>query len=153
MANEAIARTDPTAEIVTRLIGSGTGTLLPLRVEKKALSFTGTANAGLIAWQNPEVQKIMATVLVYVKTAGTGTAGVDIGGAGNGTGSSDNLLDAARVDTAGLVRNLGDDKGTNGRGFRLVDEKDGTNDWIVGKANDLDATAAADAYIIYIPVA
>ena len=149
---EALKRSDPTGVIAAGMLGVGTGTLLPHRVEKKALSFTGTANGGCLSWQNPENQEILATVLVRVTTAGTGTAGIDLGVGGNGTASSDNILDAARVDTVDFVRNPDDDKGTNGRAWRLMDEKDGTNDYLVAKANDLDTTAAGFVYIMYIPV-
>ncbi len=152
---EAIKRTDPSAEIIDRFLSrDGSNTLLPsFRVVKKALSFATTSNGSLLSWQNPENVAIMATVLVHVTTAGTGTAGVDIGTDTAGTGSSDNLLDVARVDTVGLVRGVGSaDLGSNGHAFQLVAEKGGTSDYIVGKANDADATAAGDAYILYIPI-
>ena len=151
---EAIKRSDPTAVIADLLLGKGTGALLPIRVEKKALVFgSGTGNGTLLSWQNPENVKIMATVLFYVSVAGTGTAGVDIGVGGNATASSDNLLDAALVNTVDLVRGSGSaDLGSNGRFWRFMDAKDGSSDYIVGKANDVDATAAGDAYIVYIPV-
>ena len=148
---ETFARTDPTPEIVRKLASPETGTLLPVRVVKKALSFTGTANGSLVSWQNPNDVAVIAAIAVDVSTAGTGTAGVDIG-VGTLGGSGDNLLDAGRVDTVAVVSPFGTGAGANGRPWRKLTAKGGTLDYITGKANDLDATAAGAAYIIYIPL-
>ena len=151
---EAFKREDPSGVIADLLLSKdASNTLLPIRVVKKALVFSlGTGAGSLLSWQNPEDVEILATVLMRVSIAGTGTAGVDIGMAANATASSDNLLDAALVNTVDLVRGFGTSGGTNALVWQLLDEKGGANDYIVGKANDVDATAAGQAYIIYIPV-
>ena len=152
---EKLTRADPSGVIADGMLSKdASNTLLPIRVVKKALSWAlGTGNGSLFNWQNPEDVEVLATVLIRVSTAGTGTAGVDIGVAANATASSDNLLDGALVNTVDYVKGIGSlDLGTNGRAFFLMDEKGGANDYIVGKAVDVDATAAGQAYIIYIPV-
>ena len=152
---EAITRQDPSSVIADKLLSKdASNTLLPIRAVRKALTWAnGTGNGSLINWQNPEDVEVLASVLIRITTAGTGTAGVDIGVGGNATASNDNLLDGALVNTLDFVKGVGSlDLGTNGRVFILMDEKGGTNDYIVGKANDVDASAAGIAYIIYIPV-
>ena len=148
---EAIKRSDPSGWIARQQIGAGTATHLPVRCDMVALTFNSTANGSLIQWQNPENVAVLATVIIHTTVAGTGTAGVDIG-VGTVNGSSDNLLDAARVDTLDFVRAGSADLGTNGRQWRRMSAKGGTADYITGKANDIDATAGANAYITYIPV-
>lgn len=149
---EAFTRSDPSGFIAKMLVGNGTGTALPVRIEKRAASFVGTANGSLVQWQNPLDVEVLVTALVHVTTAGTGTAGFDIG-VGTLAGSSDNLIDAGRVDTVQTVRGMGSaDMGTNGRMWRRMTAKGGTLDYITGKMTEVDATAAANVYIIYIPV-
>lgn len=148
---EAIKRGDPTGFIAKQLIGAGSDTHLPIRIDKKACSHTGTANGSLISWQNPEDVEVLVTVLLHVQTAGTGTAGVDIG-VGTLGGSSDNIIDAGRIDTVERVLDGSEDGGTNGRLWQRMTEKGGTLDYITGKATEVDGTAASNAYIIYIPI-
>ena len=148
----AMKRTDPTAQIVRQLVGAGTGTLLPVRLEKQALVFTlGTGNGSLFSWKNPEGVSVMASIILDITTAGTGTAGVDIG-VGTLAGSSDTMLDGGRVDAIAIVSNFGTGGGTNAKTWRKL-TSGGTLDYITGKlVSDLDSTAAGQAYIIYIPI-
>lgn len=148
---EAIVRGDPTGWIARQFIGAGTSTHLPVRVDTKALSFTGTAAGSLLSWQNPENVAILATTVLDITTAGTGTAGCDVG-VGTLGGSADNLLDAGRVDTVAVISPLGTGGGTNGKPWRKVAAKGSANDYIVGKMTEVDATAAGSGYILYIPV-
>lgn len=148
---EAVKRTDPTGWIARQMLGAGTGAQLMVRVEKKALVFSlGSGNGSCINWANPENVPILAAIVVDVTTAGTGTAGIDIG-VGTSAGSSDNLLDAGRVDTVAVVSPFGTGGGSNGKPWRRLTAAGGTLSNITGKANDVDATAVANAYIIYIP--
>src|SRR3990167_2534911 len=128
---EKFARTDPTGFIAKQLVSAGGGTSVPVTTQVKSLTFGGTANGSLLSWQNPYDVVGIATVMFVVTTAGTGTAGVDIG-VGTLGGSSDNLLDAARVDTAERVRNPVDDQGSNGTAFQRMSAKGGTADYITG---------------------
>ena len=150
--NEAITRAMPTGELAKLLVANDSNTHLPLRVTKKAFAFNSTSNGSGIQWQNPENQPGIAAIVVDVTTAGTGTAGVDIG-VGTANGSSDNLGDALRVDTLAVVSPFGTGGGTNGKPWRKMSAKGGTLDYITGKGLDIDATAVADVYILFIPLA
>mgnify|MGYP001561534594 CR=1 FL=1 len=149
---EAITREMPTSELAKLLVANDTNVHLPLRVIKKAFAFNSTSNGSGIQWQNPEDQAGLAAIVVEVTTAGTGTAGVDIG-VGTANGSADNLGDALRVDTIAVVSPFGTGGGTNGKPWRKMSAKGGTLDYITGKGIDIDATAAANVYILFIPLA
>lgn len=152
MSNQAVTRGDPTGVIVEKMLGEGSGTLIPgVIVEKVALSFTGTANGSLISWQNQLPVGVLATAMLNITTAGTGTAGCDVG-VGTLGGSSDNILDAGRVDTANAVSAFGTGGGTNGKPWRIMTAKGGTLDYITGKMTEVDATAAGAGYILYVPI-
>lgn len=148
---EAFKRADPTGWIAKQLIGAGTATHLPVRVDKVACSHTGTANAGLLSWQNPEDVGVLAAVILNVTTAGTGTAGVDIG-VGTSGGSADNLIDLGLINTARAISGFGTGGGANGAAWRIMSAKGGTTDYVVGKALEVDGSAVSNAYIIYIPI-
>ena len=143
-------RGDPTGYIAKQLVSAGGGTSIPVTTQVKTLSFSGTANGSLLSWQNPYDVAGIVSVMFVVTTAGTGTAGVDIG-VGTLGGSADNLLDAGRVDTNEKVRNPVDDQGTNGTAFQRMSAKGGTADYVTGKANDVDSTAAGIAFITFYP--
>ena len=148
---EVIKRGDPTGYIARQLVSAGGGTSVPITTQVKGLTFGGTANGSLLSWQNPYDVAGMATVQFMVTTAGTGTAGVDIG-VGTLGGSADNLIDAGLVNTNEKVRNSVDDQGTNGTAFQRMSAKGGTADYVTGKANDVDATAVASAWIMFYPI-
>ena len=123
------------------------------KIAKVALT-AGNANAYAFAWQNPESVKIIVErVLVNLGTAGgTATSVLDIGVVANATSTADTLIDGLDLNTTGIFDNIVD-KGSNGKARQLVDEKDGTNDYVTGKI--LVANAAAlvgDVYIIYFTV-
>src|SRR3989304_2550379 len=94
---EAIKRADPTGWIARQFLSPGTAVHLPIVVDKVTLG-TGTANGGFFSWQNPYDVAGFVTAVVTVTTAGTWTAGVDIG-VGTLSGSADNIIDAGRIDT------------------------------------------------------
>lgn len=74
---------------------------------------------GLAAIENPEgVDLIVTAFLVEHSGDGPGTSTFDAGIAANGTTSSDNLIDGAALDAAGIYSNVGD-AGTNG-GFGVA---------------------------------
>lgn len=112
-------------------------------------------NAFSFNWQNPETSKIIiykAILHVYDnETVGTGAV-MNIGVA-SGTGvEGDNLLDGVSIETIGLFDNV-TNKGDNGLPQVVVDEKDGTNDWVTGKV--ITATGASYSgylYLFYVTV-
>jgi hypothetical protein len=156
MAPEAVDRADPIEEIVTRMLGPKTSgvTILPgLHIEKKALAAVDTAG-GIFSWQNPLDQKVMATIIIEVTTAASAACTIDVGRAGDATTSADNLIDGLDVNAAAGEFNAIDNKGTNGRAWRKVDEKGGTTDFITGsKATGASAGLVGNAYILYFPIA
>ncbi len=152
MSNQAVTQGDPTGVIAKLLIGSGSGTIIPgVRIEKVALSFTGTANGSLISWQNPLNVGALATVIVNITTAGTGTAGCDIG-VGTLGGSSDTILDAGLVNAIAVVSPMGTGGGTNGKPWRVMSAKGSSTDYITGKMTEVDATAVGAGYVLYVPI-
>lgn len=151
---EAIAQADPTDVIMARLVSpKTTGVVaLPLHVDRVALAAVDTAG-GVFSWQNPLSVKVIATAIVNVTTVATAACTVDVGLAANATTLADTLLDGVDVNAAVIRANPFDNKGTNGKGVQLVDEKGGSNDFITGsKASGASAGIVGFAYIVYFPV-
>ena len=141
-------RDAPIGEIVKALYPASGTAVIP-KVVKVALG-QAAGNAGVLSWQNPESVGILAAVVVDITTvqaAQTADVGVD----GDGTGTSDTLMDGVSLATAGAVSSFAD-AGTNGAAFRKVDAKGGTNDYITATASGTPSALVGSAYIIYVPV-
>ena len=89
--------------------------------------------------------------MVHVKTAGSAGDAVTIGCVTDATAAGTNMANSLGITTAGTVIN-GMALGT---GFRMVAEKDGTNDYITGQVISAgtgpSGTAVADIYLVYWP--
>ncbi len=141
-------RDAPIGEIV-RALYPASGTAVIPKVVKVALG-QAAGDAGVLSWQNPESVGILAAVVVDITTvqaAQTADVGVD----GDGTGTSDTLMDGVSLATAGAVSSFAD-AGTSGAAFRKVDAKGGTNDYITATASGTPSALVGSAYIIYVPV-
>ncbi len=141
-------RDAPIGEIV-RALSPASGTAVIPKVVKVALG-QAAGNAGVLSWRNPESVGILAAVVVDITTvqaAQTADVGVD----GDGTGTSDTLMDGVSLATAGAVSSFAD-AATNGAAFRKVDAKGGTNDYITATASGTPSALVGSAYIIYVPV-
>lgn len=151
---EELKRGMPVAEALDLLIGRNSEVKLPVYCNKKALVVQATpTNGGLFNWQNPLSVKVIAMVIMNVRTASTGAATADVGRAGDATNTGDTFLDAANLQTA--VPHCSFEsahKGTNGLAARLIDEKGGTNDFITGTSSANNTGLVGDAYILFIPV-
>lgn len=92
----------------------GGPTMAAKRVAVNGTTIHGAS--GFAAWQNPEVGTILILdVILQVTTASTGACTLDIGTtAVSAATSSDNLMNALSVATAGVFTN-GSDAGTNGK--------------------------------------
>jgi len=138
----------PIGEILTALFpASGTGALP--KVAKVALG-QAAGNAGVLSWQNPENVGILAAVVIDITTVQSAQT-VDVGTDGDGTGTSDTLLDGASLATAGAISSFAD-AGSNGASFRKVDAKGGTTDYITATASGTPSSLVGYAYIVYVPV-
>lgn len=125
------------------------------RVEKvvKVALAEATGNAGLLSWQNPETSAILVTrFIVDVTTEATGAANGDFGSDGDGTGTSDDLIDGADIGTAAAVFDNVDDQGTNGQSVIRLDANGGTTDFITGTASADPADIVGNVYISYTVV-
>ena len=142
-------KNSPVAEQVKDLLSSDT-TPVSLQCAKVALAASDSA-AGVFSWQNPESAAILISrVVVDLTTAATAACTIDFGTAGDGTGSSDDLLDGLDVNTAsGVFDNIAD-KGTNGKELQRLDAKGGTTDYVTAsKATGATAGLVGNAYIFY----
>ena len=147
MANPA--KNSPVAEQVKDLLSSDS-TPVAQKCAKVALAAADAA-AGVLSWQNPESSAIVITRMVLdVTTAATAACTLDVGTDGDGTGSSDVLLDGLDVNAAaGVFDNIAD-KGTNGKECQRLDAKGGTTDYVTAsKASGATAGLVGNAYIFY----
>ena len=147
MANPA--KNSPVAEQVKDLLSSDS-TPVAQKCAKVALAAADAA-AGVLSWQNPESSAIVITRMVLdVTTAATAACTLDVGTDGDGTGSSDVLLDGLDVNAAaGVFDNIAD-KGTNGKERQRLDAKGGTTDYVTAsKASGATAGLVGNAYIFY----
>lgn len=150
---EAFERADPVGEIVSKLIGPSSNTMLPIRVDKVSLSApTNSSGGGVFTWQNPNTVAVLAAVIIDITTAATLTCGTLNAGRASGSGVvSDELIDGAVATKT--QRNSFKDAGTNGRTWQRIDANGGNEDWITctGVVQGLSGLAGS-AYIISIPV-
>jgi hypothetical protein len=138
----------PIGEILTAFFPASGDGALP-KIAKVALE-QASGNAGVLSWQNPEPVGILAAVVVDITTAQSAQT-VDVGVDGDGTGTSDTLLDGASLATAGAISSFAN-AGTNGAAFRKLDAKGGTNDFITATASGTPSSLVGYAYIVYVPV-
>ena len=145
-------KNSPVAEQLKDLMTSDT-TPVALKCAKVALGNVDTAG-GILSWQNPEAGAIMVVRLVIDRTTkSTGACTADFGTAGDGTTSSDNLMDAVDVGATAAIEDNIDNQGTNGKARQRLDAKGGTTDYITGsKATGAAAGLAGNAYIFYVEV-
>ena len=92
-------------------------------------------------------------MVLDVTTVATAACTLDVGIDGDGTGSSDILLDGLDVNAAaGVFDNIAD-KGTNGKERQRLDAKGGTTDYVTAsKASGATAGLVGNAYIFYYEV-
>lgn len=120
-----------------------------VKVAQVALA-DATGAAGIFAWQNPEDNPIIVDkVQLDITTEATGAATADVGTDGDGTGSSDNLIDGADIGAAAVPKDNIDHQGTNGAATRRLDENGGTTDWITASGVADPAGLEGFAYIHY----
>jgi hypothetical protein len=111
----------------------------------------GSQNAIAFAWQNPETTAILVhKVILRITTQGaTGSAVMDIGAVANATATADTLLDGVAITATGVFDNI-TNKGSNGLPQVVLDEKDGSTDYITGKILVAEAAAlVGKVYIFY----
>lgn len=138
----------PIGEILTALFPASGDGMLP-KVAKVALG-QSAGNGGVLSWQNPEPVGILAAVLIDVTTAQSGQT-IDAGTDGDGTGTSDTLLDGVSIASTGALSSFAD-AGTNGAAFRKLDAQGGTTDYITATASGTPSSLVGYAYIVYVPV-
>ena len=141
-------RDAPIGEILTALFPASGTAVLP-KVVKVALA-QAAGNAGVLSWQNPEPVAGLAAVILDITTAQSAQP-ANVGVDGDGTGTSDDLLDGVSLAATGAFSSFAD-AGTNGAAFRKVDAKGGTNDYITATASGTPSSLVGNAYIFYLPV-
>ena len=138
----------PIGEILSALFPA-TGTGVIPKVVKVELG-QAAGNGGVLSWQNPEDVGVLAAVVVDITTAQSAQT-VDVGVDGDGTGTSDTLLDGASLATAGALSSFAN-AGSNGAAFRKLDAKGGTSDYITATASGTPSALVGYAYVAYVPV-
>ena len=141
-------RDAPIGEILSALFPASGTAVLP-KVVKVALGQVA-GNAGVLSWQNPEAVGVLAAVVIDVtsaQSAQTADAGVD----GDGTGTSDTLMDGVSLAATGAFSSFAD-AGSNGAAFRKLDAKGGTSDYLTVTASGTPSSLVGNAYIVYLPV-
>ena len=125
-----------------------------VKMDRVALSGVAAADGFAFTWQNPEtVGIIVEKVIVNITTAGgTASSVINVGTAADATTGSDNLINGADANAAAAYDNI-TDGGTNGKTVQVMDEADGTTDYITGQIKTAKAeNLVGYAYIFYIPV-
>ena len=145
-------KNSPVAEQVRDLLSSDTSPV-GLKSAKVALAAADAA-AGVFAWQNPEASAIVVhRLIIDLTTKSTAACTINVGTDGDGTGSSDNLIDGLDVNAATGVFDNMTNSGTNGKELQRVDAKGGTTDYITAsKATGATAGIVGNAYIFYFEV-
>jgi len=149
---KAIARTDPTPVIVHNSIqGSGaTGTYYNLVTAVVQMA----ASAGsLFAWINPETGTVLAKVMYYFTTAGTGT--VDVGKTDDGTATVADVIDGGTM-AVGIVYRPGTNAtlGQVDEGWILVGPGGtGTNNSVTLTSNEAATSTGVGGLVVqYAPI-
>lgn len=114
---------------------------------RKALTAVTTTTAGgVVAVANPEgVPLIITRAVLYIPTASTGAATVDLGVAADATTSADNLIDGVSVAATGAKDNISD-AGTNGKARQIW----GVSQYVTGTASATLAGMVGYLYIEYL---
>ena len=141
-------RDAPIGEILSALFPASGTAVIP-KVVKVALG-QAAGNAGVLAWQNPESVGVLAAVVIDITTAQSGQT-ADVGVDGDGTGTSDTLLDGVSLAATGALSSFAD-AGSNGAAFRKLDAKGGTSDYVTATASGTPSALVGNAYIVYVPV-
>ena len=141
-------RDAPVGEILSAMFPASGTAVIP-KVVKVALG-QSAGNAGVLSWQNPESVGVLAAVVLDITTVQSAQT-ADIGVDGDGTGTSDTLVDGVSLATAGAWSSFAD-AGTNGAALRKVDAKGGTNDYVTATASGTPSSLVGNAYIFYLPV-
>ncbi len=141
-------RDAPVGEILSAMFPASGTAVIP-KVVKVALG-QSAGNAGVLSWQNPESVGVLAAVVLDITTVQSAQT-ADVGVDGDGTGTSDTLVDGVSLATAGAWSSFAD-AGTNGAALRKVDAKGGTNDYVTATASGTPSSLAGNAYIFYVPV-
>ena len=141
-------RDAPIGEILSALFPASGTAVIP-KVVKVALG-QAAGNAGVLSWQNPESVGVLAAVVIDITTAQSGQT-ADVGVDGDGTGTSDTLLDGVSLAATGAFSSFAD-AGTNGAAFRKLDAKGGTSDYVTATASGTPSSLVGNAYIVYVPV-
>ncbi|MDA1035273.1 MAG: hypothetical protein O3B65_00145 [Chloroflexi bacterium] len=141
-------RDAPIGEILSAMFPASGTAVIP-KVVKVALG-QSAGNAGVLSWQNPEPVGLLAAVVLDITTVQSAQT-ADIGVDGDGTGTSDTLLDGVSLATAGAWSSFAD-AGTNGAALRKVDAKGGTSDYVTATASGTPSSLVGNAYIVYVPV-
>ena len=140
---------DSIAEMVQRMLPetlpSGVKFSMPFVVVEDL-----AANANVNSVQNPSDSDCMVAALINVTTVDA-TETVDVGVDTDGTNSKDDLIDGASIATVAVLSSI-DDGGTNGKGFRLIDKKGGTNDYVTFTCSAGTDTVAGQLILIFIPI-
>ncbi len=161
-----LARTNPVGVNVFNMIAPGTfgvsGAIhvsSPKTVRVPYSTAGGTANAGYIAWINPEPTTILVTDVISVYTTG-GTGTIDMGVSDDGTGSNDDIFNAGTMSNVLYGNAAKRDHGTGTAGIGTLQQSQdtwvlgpgatGTNNSIVGKTAETATTAVGYALITYI---
>ena len=140
-------RDAPIGEILTALFPAS-GTAVIHKVVKVALG-QAAGNGGVLSWQNPESVGVLAAVLIDITTAQSAQT-ADVGVDGDGTGTSDTLLDGVSLAATGAFSSFAD-AGANGAAFRKLDAKGGTSDYVTATASGTPSSLVGNAYIVYVP--
>jgi hypothetical protein len=114
----------------------------------------GNANAFAFAWQNPESSKIIVSrIILRITTAGgTASSVLDAGPGASATTHSATLINGLDINQTGIFDNV-TNKGSSGLAIGCVlDEKDGTTDYITGQILTQNAGSLAGKYYIYYTI-
>ena len=127
---------------------SGVKISMPLIVVEDLVADTTTRGV-----QNPFDVDCMVIAMVNVTTLDAGET-VDVGVAANATTSADNLIDAGDVGAAVTVLASFDDNdsGTNGQAAKLIDKKDGTNDYVTFTFTAGTDAVAGQLILVFFPI-
>ena len=150
-----VAPDDPIAQIVQMMVppkASGSTYLLPCIVKVALAAQATPSNGGTFSVQNPFEEAALVALVIDKTTGATGIATIDAGVVANATSSGDNLIDGKSVQTAEVISSF-NDGGTNGKGWRRVDAKGGTNDFVTGTVSADSSGLVGSAYLIFIPTA
>ena len=111
-----------------------------------------TADATTRGVQNPSDSDCMVMAILNITTVDA-TETMDVGVAADATTSADTLLDGATLANVATLSSVDDgDSGANGKAFKLVDKKNGTNDFVTFTASAGTDTVVGQLILVFIPI-